>query len=280
MGIAYFAALTPLLVQGAAPAPAPPPQPVLEPVGQWVAQFEPSFCAVSHRFGDEKDGPLLVFKTLLPNATSMDVLLITPEKGFSKLHHLEPMSITPVDGGVEAAKGDADKVPLSKGQGYVRQLTVEASWVSLISDGRPLRITYGKNQVIVVRPEGLAKALDVLGQCQVTLAQYWKLDVSSLTRMSAPPEPLNPKAPLLTPNDYPVEALAKGHGGYTILAWDVGVDGKSSNCRVLQSSGDKQLDESACAGILRRALYSPAIDKDGKPMVTFLTRRVVWIAPQ
>lgn len=280
MGIAYFVALASLLVQGGAPAPDPAPPPVLEPVGRWVAQFEPSFCAVSRRFGDEKDGPLLVFKTLLPNDTAMDVLLITSENGFSKLHHFEPMTIAAADGSVEASEGYADRAPLSNKLGYVRQLTVDASWVTSISDGRPLRITYGRNHVIVVRPEGLAKALGVLGQCQVTLAQYWKLDASSLARMSAPPQPLNPKETWLTSGDYPREALAKLHGGSSIIVWDVDIDGKPGNCRVLQSSGDKQLDEAACKGILLRARFSPAIDKDGKPMVTFMSRRVVWMLSQ
>lgn len=277
MGIAYFVALASLLVQGGAPAPAPTPQPVLEPVGRWVAQFEPSFCAVSRRFGDEKDGPLLVFKTLLPNDTSMDIILITQEKTRLYGHVYTDMVVTADDGRGKLVSQRADTISLNNQQGLVRKITVDTDWIDSISDGRPLRIRYGRKQTMVVHPEGLASALKVLGQCQITLAQYWKLDTDSLKRMKVMPGPIGTPSVWLTSKDYPVSALSKGHGGFTIMAWDVETDGLPSNCRILQSSGDKILDDVACNAILKRARFKPAIDVDGKPMKSFLVRRVAWI---
>lgn len=277
MGIAYSMVLAALLfqVQGAAPPPAPPPQPVLEPVGRWVADFEKDFCSVSRQFGNDHDGPVIGFKALLPNDTSIDVVLVTSDRAPPPTKR-QVMRISPVNGQSDAKDHPADIGVIKDSPGVVRSMTVDLSQLKSIADGRQLRIEYGDHQQIVVRPEGIDRALNILDQCRVGLAEYWKLDTTSLARVKTLPAALTPEANWLTSADYPDQAYTKQYNGTTIIVWTVNVDGKPTDCRILKSTGHPELDNAACKGILTRARFDPALDLDGKPIATFLVRRVIW----
>lgn len=278
MGIAYFAALASLLVQGAAPAPAPPPQPVLEPVGQWVADFEKDFCSVSRQFGNDHDGPVIGFKALFPNDTSIDVVLVTTDRA-PPLNRRQVMRINPAHGPSDAKDHPADIAVIKDSPGVVWSVTVSLSQLKSIADGRQLRIEYGDHQQIIVRPEGIDRALNILDQCRVSLAEYWKLDTASLARLKTLPVARTPRQAWLTSFDYPDQAKTKQHSGTSIIIWNVNVDGVPSDCRILKSAGYPELDDAACKGILARARFDPALDLDGKPIATFLVCRIIWASP-
>lgn len=64
-------------------------------------------------------------------------------------------------------------------------------------------------------------------------------------------------------SDYPRRAGDAGAEGTVLAHYDVGVDGRVSNCRVVRSSGNVDLDETTCRLIERRFRYAPARDADG-----------------
>lgn len=66
--------------------------------------------------------------------------------------------------------------------------------------------------------------------------------------------------------DYP-KALRKARIGGTVIAWyTVGTDGRTSNCRITQSSGNGELDALTCRLIIERYRYRPATGPDGQPV--------------
>jgi protein TonB len=78
-------------------------------------------------------------------------------------------------------------------------------------------------------------------------------------------------------DDYPKKALALGMEGKVRVRLAVGVNGRPTACEVVQSSGHKELDDATCNIMMRRALFKPARDENGKPTVdTFLSPPIEW----
>jgi len=84
----------------------------------------------------------------------------------------------------------------------------------------------------------------------------------------------------ITSDDYPSSSQRNGEEGVTSIAYDIGVDGRISNCRVTGSSGSATLDETTCTLSTRRARYKPAQDAAGNPIPSHGTRRIRWQIPK
>ncbi|MDF0542033.1 energy transducer TonB [Sphingobium sp. H39-3-25] len=114
------------------------------------------------------------------------------------------------------------------------------------------------------------------------------------TPVAAPPPPPPPAAPSvskaagakgnpaswITNDDYPPSAIRAEAQGTSAITWEINEQGRVENCRVTASSGNADLDETACRLISRRGRYSPALDQNGNAMRSTQSRRVVWKLPQ
>jgi protein TonB len=80
-------------------------------------------------------------------------------------------------------------------------------------------------------------------------------------------------------DDYPARALREEAEGTVVMAFDIGADGRVTSCRISQSSGNSDLDETSCRLMMRRGRFSPALDQAGNPIASTGTRRVTWKMP-
>lgn len=99
-------------------------------------------------------------------------------------------------------------------------------------------------------------------------------------KMSAPASPRGNPGTWVTTDDYPSRALREEREGVTAIAFDIGTDGKVSNCRVTASSGSPDLDDATCKNFVRRARYKPAMNDAGQPMASSGSQRVRWQMPK
>jgi len=79
-------------------------------------------------------------------------------------------------------------------------------------------------------------------------------------------------------DDYPPEAImvkAQGIVGAEVHA----AAGRAIYCNVIESSGNKDLDSATCRIALKRGIFTPAHDVDGKPILGILTYRTRWVMP-
>lgn len=82
-------------------------------------------------------------------------------------------------------------------------------------------------------------------------------------------------------SDYPRGAGDAGAEGTVLAHYDVGVNGRVSNCRVVRSSGNAELDQTTCRLIERRFRYEPARDADGNAVPDVAGwEEVWWIGPR
>lgn len=79
-----------------------------------------------------------------------------------------------------------------------------------------------------------------------------------------PATPTTSPSGWIKPDDYPIAALRLGRSGSPEIIYEIGVDGRVSDCRTYATSGNRSLDSAACAALTARARFSPARYK-GQP---------------
>jgi TonB family protein len=87
----------------------------------------------------------------------------------------------------------------------------------------------------------------------------------------------------LTPNiataDYPAAARARQEEGRVGLILIVGVDGRISDCAVLQPSGSSALDAQTCPLLRARTQLPASVDSQGRPTPRWYGASVRWALP-
>ena len=66
-------------------------------------------------------------------------------------------------------------------------------------------------------------------------------------------------------DDYPAQSLKRQSVGVTNILFRIGTDGRLSDCRLLESSGDPDLDQATCSLFLKRGSFKPARNRNGDP---------------
>ncbi len=96
---------------------------------------------------------------------------------------------------------------------------------------------------------------------------------------ATPAEPID-LASWITADDYPVDAMRDGAEGTVWAELSVDNEGHITRCDVLETSGVPSLDRAACAAIIKRGHFKPALDGNGKPVASRYSRRVAWHLPK
>jgi protein TonB len=80
--------------------------------------------------------------------------------------------------------------------------------------------------------------------------------------------------------DYPRRAKREGIEGSVAVRFTVRTDGSVSDCEIINSSADDELDATTCRLIERRFRYQPARDSNGRPVTEVVTRTFDWMLPR
>lgn len=78
-------------------------------------------------------------------------------------------------------------------------------------------------------------------------------------------------------DSYPAAARREGAEGRVSVTVGIGTNGRVTDCRVVSSSGNAELDGATCRLATRNGRFTPAKDADGQPVVSsFTLRNVRW----
>jgi len=80
--------------------------------------------------------------------------------------------------------------------------------------------------------------------------------------------------------DYPADALRLGEQGVVGFSVDVDATGRVSACQITRSSGSAALDEATCRIARERVQFTPARDRQGRPVPDQTSSRVHWVLPE
>lgn len=250
-------------------AEASPPAPLV-PHGNWTVAYEQSMCLASRKFGDAGAVELLLRPSPVGSALEITFVDTTAK---------ERRVVMDGDGFVRAGPvGERQQVSYrawrSPSQnGRVIIINAKQAILDDISDDGWLSFEDGDTKAVAVQTKQFAKLRPVLADCKRKVAQHWGVDVAALERMATPADPVGDPARWVSYTDFPSGASA----GQVTMLFRVGVDGRAGDCRVIETTGVKSLEDVSCRAMVQRARFRPALDRDGKPMVSWEIRRVRWL---
>jgi len=95
--------------------------------------------------------------------------------------------------------------------------------------------------------------------------------------LSAPPRANLPA--LISNADYPAAAIRAGQQGTVEFRLDISAEGRVTGCTITSSSGSAVLDSATCGLLVRRARFTPALDRNGRPTTGTINSRIKWVIP-
>lgn len=138
-----------------------------------------------------------------------------------------------------------------------------------------ITVTIGHFSRSMATPK-LDQAMKELTNCNRLLIQSWGLDPDERKHIEVDAKPLGDPQNWITSSDYPSSAVYAGLQGNTRILYAIGVDGRAADCRVVLSSGNKDLDASACRNIIASARFDPAQDSAGRAVASHRIGTINW----
>jgi TonB family protein len=156
---------------------------------------------------------------------------------------------------------------------------LESDWVALRTSAQAGKMIYvlgtkrtelnaaGPNPTLKIREilnpgeikiSDLGAAAALVDVCTADLLERWGYSKEFQRGVATPPKLKKKWADYVSPYDFPLPALAAAKGGETHVLIDIGVDGRASNCRIIRSSGRKDIDQTSCMVLTERARFEPA----------------------
>lgn len=97
--------------------------------------------------------------------------------------------------------------------------------------------------------------------------------------LARPATPVVNPATWVTTADYPTDALREKVEGRVGFELAIDTQGRPTRCTIKSSSGSPSLDETTCSLLTRRARFTPATDKRGRPTTGTYSNSVRWVIP-
>jgi TonB family protein len=292
MGRIWMAGLAPLLV--AVPSLAAEKAPVeLAPTTPWNVHYADDYCRLARFFGEGKQRILLSMEQGQPGEgfrlTLSGAMLDGPgdkdeasltfgDLGEQKLLFF-PGTLgdkTPAwifSGNIRIRPySDADVRFAAKhgyypeGAGSVSEAEEAATNSLLIA--RPLR------NPVRLKTGPMKAAFAAMNSCTDELLEHWGIDAARHRERSRSAMPVGSPARWLNSSDYPSAMLARGQPGLVRFRLSVGADGVPTACHIQRSTNGKPFDDAVCKGVMRRARFEPALDKEGQPMASYYVNAV------
>lgn len=267
----------------------------MEPSDKWVLNYANDSCRLARGFGEGPDRLVLILDQYQPGGV-MDLSLVG--KRFSRFTVPRvPVSVTfgpalPAgelrdaitgslgpDNTAVVMVGPRDILNRStshKGAGAneeIPQTTAEQE--DAITE---VRIAVSSMR-FTLHTGSLKAPLAAMRTCMANLVRDWGLDPVQQLALSKRVVPVGRPGNWATSEDYPKGALAKGASAIVRFRMMVGADGVPTQCFVQQATMSPEFIKLTCDILMKRARFSPALDATGKPVASYYTNSVRWLAP-
>jgi TonB family protein len=276
MKTAMIAALATL----AAPAGAGPrgeASPPLAPTGKWNVEYTENLCALSHVYGEGDAGLTLGFRPW-PMGDQMEIIVMARASS-SPISRSGKATLSLSPSGKEVA-GEYSSFRVPNKNLRVTTMTIKQDAFAELGSATAIGIAYSNDlRVSVTQPPTIKAALAALDKCEDELLRKWGVDPAEKKMVATPPQAFPGAADWITDGDYPGDARRSHEQGTVMILWTVGIEGRVTDCLPVITSGTASLDRAACSAIIRRGRFKPALDKDGKPMISHYARKVAWRLP-
>lgn len=247
----------------------------LLPTSKWEVNYGDAECRLMRRFGTG-DGAIymeitrsLTFESYgwglygatLPAYSAVAVLEMELEPQKTS-HRLETLSYE-IPGAKRALKwGDEGRSISSTMRGDQR-----------------VRIT-GRKLDLRLQLSEIEPAFKALEACQDDLLAGWGIDLKQWHALKTKVEPIGSPAYWATSDDYLAVDRAQKNEGLVTFVLAVSAKGKTTDCRIVKSSGFASLDKRTCHMMLARSAFRPAKDSIGNAVPSHYINSVFWQLPK
>lgn len=230
----------------------------LQPLGPWDLDYGKTQCIASRKYGDASDPVTLAIRQS-PNGETYEILVAR------KYRVSEPATEeeATVDFGTGPVKAWALYYHTASKTLDVHQLRISASDMAQARPATSVTLHMSGSSDQSFQLALMPQLLDGLQTCTNDLKRYWNMDDRS-TEVAKPAR--GDVRGLFSSDDYPdmaQELGQEGTGQYLLL---VDETGKVAGCQVLRATGAPILDAMGCVVIEKRARFTPARDRNGKPV--------------
>ena len=283
LGIAMIASLA---MPGISVAKDKPPI-SLPKTSKWEINYDEDSCHLLAKFGEDKQAVIIRMTRYQPSDVFDLTLYGEPLKSFGPT---VPVRIgyginAPVKR--EAISGTGgDKQPLLilngeriDGLGYTANTTPPAIDAGLEQRANKIDITITGGKRFSLESGSLGAPMAAMRTCISNLVRKWGYDPQQQAGLSALAKPLKSPGSWLGSDDYPKGPLANGHNGLVQFRLDLDETGKVTGCFILHRTQPDDFADLTCKLIAKRARFSPALDKDGKPSKSYFISKVRFVIP-
>jgi len=182
-------------------------------------------------------------------------------------------------GGAKPENAIAVIEPSTRPESVIYQMKVKRA--ELVAAGPDPKIKiHGKSHPLELSIVGLAAELALLDACSSALLESWGFSKDIQRQLANYPRPERSLYTYASSDDYPHSAVKSGAMGETHALVTVGINGRASDCRIIRTSGHRDLDSASCNIVTRRVRFTPARTSDGALVLgpAYLTMR--WELPR
>jgi len=224
----------------------------LKPVSKWSVGYEPAMCTLSRQFGSAEKPVLLAFRPYIGSEEEQIAVLLPPSADRGTKRGRGRIVLQP-SGQAFATLYAAG--PLPKGDGR-RAINIDVDQASVRTklETATAMVVEAAGQSHVFRLSGTGGALTALKACEDDLLRGWGADPAAMIGQ----DEAGSLGTWFSRDNYPKAALARRATGRVRVIVDVGPDGRTTACRVLETSGDRDLDAGTCAILMKRGDYPRA----------------------
>ena len=268
--------------------------PLLEPSSPWKVDYADSECRLLRTFGTG-DQAVTLRLARGGNPGSVDVIIAGP--GIPKLPAMAPieMKLEP-QGLTQSAKAMSMAIPGGGGR-LIRWFDGSFALFDHFTETQVVEFSSGKASLAKIDITLARSALKAFDACYSDLLQGWGASPEDAAELVATrtipgegtstvvaqradlPRPKTSPFTLVTPADYPTDALMKEQSGNVTALLEVAIDGRPTACRIAVSSKVASLDAATCSVLMRRARYDPPHDGAGQPRRSIRFERIRWYIP-
>lgn len=242
----------------------------LHATGKWDLDYGQTECTASRPYGTPAD-PITLAIRQSPNGESYEILVAR------RYRVSEPA--TEEQGSVDFGNGPIKAWALfyqTAGKTLdVHQLRISAAEMAQARSANSIALHISGSSDYLFEVALMPQLLDGLQACTRDLKRYWNMDGGKAGAIAKASR--GDLRSIFSADDYPWEAISwgqEGKGDYLLL---IDERGKVAGCQVLTPTSVPILDAMGCVVIEQRAKFTPAEDKDGKPVrSTYVTPPIKW----
>ncbi|MES2020328.1 MAG: energy transducer TonB [Pseudomonadota bacterium] len=247
----------------------------LVPSGKWTVDYANAGCILSRDYGTMPAVTSIGFNPF-PLGDTLEVITVSPGIPAKRYQKLKGTLTLQPSG--ETFQSEVTVYGIAARNNTLTTLNAEGDIAAKLLRSTSISIALADGTRKSFAVPGMPGAAAALRACQDDLLKSWGIDPTERDRVPTP-KPRTEIATWLSTDDYPSEAMASHSEGTSVIVWTIQPNGLIGDCRIVQSSGSKPLDDTACRAFKKRGRYAAVIDRDGKPATAHAMRKVVWRLP-